>query len=684
MGEIPDRGPLSRPRPTSLGAPAEEPGLSPFTGWARAHWEWAADLLLEGVRPFASPARALIRLPAGRPSAHGELSDGLEGFARTFLLAAFRLGGSGDTAPGDLAQRYADGLLAGMDPASGEAWPRIERHSQALVEAASIAVALFETRPWIWDELPETARQRLAGWLGQARGRSCYPNNWRLFPVVVHAFLKSVGAPYRQDEIDRNLDWVDRLHRGDGWYSDGRGERFDHYTAWAFHYDTALWCRLDGDRSDPARAAAHRARLGRFLEDYCHLFAADGAPLHHGRSLVYRFAAAAPFWAGALAGATPLAPGETRRLASGVLRHFLERGAVRDGVLTMGWHGEFLPMAQRYSGAASPYWASRAFLGLLLAPDHAVWTAREEPLPVERDDFRRAMPAPGFLAWGTRADGIVRVASHRSDAYPFLGRRAADPHYRKLAYSTHTAPEIADADTDSQISLLRGGEALGGRARFRLVAAADRFAASAHHPRELRTRRRLPARLERLLPGRAERVETVSVVLGAAELRIHYVRAGGNWLVRDGGFAVAGVEPPEVDAGDGWCHARRSDGLASLVVALHGFDQAGSQRLEGANAFGRYSAAPFLLAEHPGGDAVYASLVLLSGVPAEPDAARAEVAALEVERRRVLVTGRDGERLLVQLGRPERLDVRLGGVRVTGRVRYARVSPDGSTFVLPA
>ncbi|MFC6533184.1 DUF2264 domain-containing protein [Nonomuraea rubra] len=39
--------------------------------------------------------------------------------------------------------------------------------------------------------------------------------------------------------------------------------------------------------------------------------------LYHGRSLTYRFASAAPLFAGALAGATPLTPGQTRRLASG-------------------------------------------------------------------------------------------------------------------------------------------------------------------------------------------------------------------------------------------------------------------------------------------------------------------------------------------------------------------------------
>ncbi|MYV67598.1 DUF2264 domain-containing protein, partial [Streptomyces sp. SID2131] len=73
--------------------PPEDRALSPYTGWTRAHWEAAADRLLLGVRPFASPRHGLIGLPGPRPSWSGPRSDGLEGWARTFLLAALRVAG---------------------------------------------------------------------------------------------------------------------------------------------------------------------------------------------------------------------------------------------------------------------------------------------------------------------------------------------------------------------------------------------------------------------------------------------------------------------------------------------------------------------------------------------------------------------------------------------------------------
>ena len=86
-----------------------DPRLSPYTGWTRAHWEATADRMLLAVRPYASPGNALVSLP-GPASRSGAWSDGLEGFARTFLLAAFRLAGDGGRDPHGLAGWYAAGL----------------------------------------------------------------------------------------------------------------------------------------------------------------------------------------------------------------------------------------------------------------------------------------------------------------------------------------------------------------------------------------------------------------------------------------------------------------------------------------------------------------------------------------------------------------------------------------------
>ncbi|MEV6946416.1 DUF2264 domain-containing protein [Streptomyces sp. NPDC051172] len=478
--------------------PAEDRTVSPHTGCTRAHWEAAADALLTAVEPYAAQGGALYHLPGDRTSWSGRLSDGLEGYARTLLAAAFR---RDETA----LQRYADGLAAGV----AGVWPRIEDRSQPLVEAASIALALRLTRPLLWDRLDDGVRQRAAAWLGDALTAEAWPCNWELFPVTVGGFLAEVGyeTAASRKAIDRGLERIEAWYVGDGWYTDGDGRKFDYYNGWAMHLYPVLHAWL---AQDTALLDLYGGRLSRHLEDYARLFGGDGAPMHQGRSLTYRFATTAPLWLGALTGHTPLPPGETRRLASGALKYFLERGALDSrGLLTLGWHGPAPAVLQGYSGPASPYWASKGFLGLLLPPDHPVWTATEEPGPAERSDALTPIAAPNWLLQSTRSDGVVRLHNHGSEDVRY------DPYYTRLAYSTVTEPassydnSVVVGDDPSRTGIEPLGVGAG-------------WVASRH------------------TAGGGARVTSVVLARGAVEVRAHLVAgAAPGTAVRVTGWAAA-------------------------------------------------------------------------------------------------------------------------------------------------
>ncbi|NRQ35578.1 DUF2264 domain-containing protein [Nonomuraea sp. NN258] len=606
-----------------MSLPPTDRVLSPRTGWTRAHWESFTDHLLDSVVPYASPGFAQYRLP-GRASWSGVTLDGLEGFARTFLAASFRIAGAEGRAPEELISRYASGLAAGTDPGSGEAWPALTDCSQQLVEAAAIAVGLHESRPWLWDRLPDQVRERVVDWLGGFTGKRTWDNNWMLFQTVTEEFVKSVGGPYEQAEIERGLDRIEDWYAGDGWYTDGDGRNFDYYGGWALHFYPLLWTRMSGDKE---RAEVYRQRLTDFLQTYQHFFGADGAPVHQGRSLCYRFASLAPIWMGALFDATPLSPGRTRRLASGVVRHFAERGVPdRRGLLSLGWYDTFLPATQPYSGPASPYWASKGLLGLLLPAEHPVWTDREAPLAVEEGDVTAAIPAAGFLLHGTRHDGVMRLLNHGSDH----GAPPDDPHYAKLAYSSRTGPEAAEhawaRDVDNHLALLGPGGVPSRRTAVEPLACAGDTASSRYET-----------------AGGAT-VTSTSVVRGAWEIRVHEITGatdGGE--AREGGYAVADASPPAVAAGVGWALARRADGLTSAVVGLHGWRESGVERDVESNAFGPHSAVPCLRAGEPG---LHVSLVVLSGDAVHPAALRDAVTA-EVADDSVTVRFPDGTRAVV-------------------------------------
>jgi hypothetical protein len=439
--------------------PGDDRDLSPYTGYTREHWEAAADGLVNAAWRWATPQGARLDLP-GPPSRSGVRSDGLEGYARTFLAAAFRIAGAKGEDPHGWLDRYASGLIAGTRTPGrddAESWPLILDHTvqgQPMVESASVALGLRLTRPWLWDRLDSDAQDRAEEWLRGSLRHAPAPNNWYLFPFTVAGFLDSVGRGDAETARARSraLELLETWYRGQGWYADGDGRAFDHYNGWALHLYPVLDAYLAGID------APQGPRLREHLESFSLLFGADGAPIHFGRSLTYRFAAGAAVAVGAVSGHTPLTPGTSRRLLSGALRYFLDKND--DDVLSLGWHGPHAATLQEYSGPGSPYWASKAFVCLLAPPDHSLWTSVEEPSPSEGPDRILALPATGLLIQTTQADGIVRLHNHGSDhVRPQEGKLAAedDPHYGRQAYSTRTGPTSRTNAPDNHVCVVLDG-----------------------------------------------------------------------------------------------------------------------------------------------------------------------------------------------------------------------------------
>ncbi|WP_327257022.1 DUF2264 domain-containing protein [Streptomyces sp. NBC_01244] len=593
---------------TLPGLPREDRVLSPYTGYTRAHWEAVADGLLRAAWRWATPQGALLDLP-GPPSASGVRSDGLEGYARTFLAAAFRVSGAGGEDPYGWLDRYADGLAAGTRTPGrddAESWPVIrDLHAggQPMVESASVALGLRLTRPWLWDRLDSAVQDRTEDWLRGALRHVPAPNNWYLFPYTVAGFLESVGRGDAETARARSraLDLLEGWYAGQGWYADGEGRAFDHYNGWALHLYPVLDGHLDAspDRSGRAdRPAPHGDRLRAHLDGFSLLFGADGAPMHFGRSLTYRFAAASAVGLGAVTGHTPLTPGTSRRLISGSLRYFLDRGAVgADGLLGLGWHGPHGATLQNYSGPASPYWASKAFVCLLAPAAHPLWTATEEPAPSEGPDQVLALPAPGLLIQTTRADGIVRLHNHGSDHVGPDQPEAArdeDPLYSRQAYSTRSGPTAGANTPDNHLAVAVAG-ARSVRRRIHPLGTGQGngwgWAASWHRP---------------VFPGGAPtvpglRVESVTFVRGRHELRVHRVQgAPYGARVEQTGWATGPEEP-----------------LRSELHPVHGWEVREEARAPAGTAFTRWASVPRLTAgaEHTG---LYAALVELTGT-GEPD-----------------------------------------------------------------
>ncbi|MDT0543721.1 DUF2264 domain-containing protein [Streptomyces lonegramiae] len=641
----------------------------------RAHWERTADQLLLAVRPYATHEHALIDLP-GVPSVNGAHSDGLEGFARTFLLAGFRLAGGGGNDPHDIAGWYAQGLAAGTDPENPERWPTFTECNQAKVEAASIALALHETRPLIWDRLDDQVRQRVLDWLAPMVGDPMPGNNWIWFQGITEAFARTVGGQWRQQDLDRIIALTDGWYAGDGWYSDGltggAHRNFDHYNGWAMHLYPLWFCRILGDAAPGGLLDRYRARLHRFLADQRLLIGANGSPLIQGRSLTYRHAALASLWTGALFDATPLAPGETRALANRMLHHFTDHGAMDErGLLTLGWHRPYRGILQAYSGPASPYWASKGFIGLALPPDHPVWTEDEAQLAIDQGNVTRALPAPGWLVSGTAADGVVRVVNHGGDHADPARPHADDPCYARFAYSTHTAPETpgdptagpgACADTgplDNAVVLLDAAGRASHRRPATRISMAGATAVSrsrAHWPQDATWDPFGGPDTPYVL---GPWVTVGSALRGSIEVRaVRVDPAAGDeptgHVLRIGGWSLA-VDPQGAPCAAQGATARVAgvDGLVSSLIGAHGLSAASVVPGADSNALGAASATPVVRTDGPAAHGtLHVALVHLGG--SDPDSlprvtTRAEGTTLVAD-----VTWADGARDAIRLPAAEK------------------------------
>lgn len=359
-----------------------------------------ADLMLPGAADLPM---------IGQASNHGTQADRLETFARPCLWASHWLAAEpveGETLSREtMAEWFRQGLVHGTDPAHPAYWGPTTNYHQHTVEMGALVLALEKAAKWLWEPLSGSERARVADWMGSVRGVGLHRNNHLFFGVLPLSFLLKHGYGWAGDRtcILRWMDIMEGMHLGGGWFVDGMNESIDHYNAYAFHYYGLWWGMLYGEM-DRARAQRWQMWTREFLPDYAHFFAVSGEPVPFGRSLTYRFAATAPFALAEKCGISPLASGLSRRLCSRNLRFFVDRNIRQSqGVLNLGWTDEFPAITEAYSCAGSTYWAAKGLAPLLLPPDHAFWTADEEPVPAE-EDFSRAIPRIGMVVRSHRGD----------------------------------------------------------------------------------------------------------------------------------------------------------------------------------------------------------------------------------------------------------------------------------------
>ncbi|MCH6256523.1 DUF2264 domain-containing protein [Puniceicoccaceae bacterium K14] len=400
----------------------------------------------ELVRPLVAlmePGESTLPM-IGPASDHDLMADELESFSRPCLLTALWLQSTPVPTDRDaigldreeVAKWVRDALVLGTNPESPKFWGHLRNYHQHGVEMAIITLSLEVAKEQLWEPLTESEKQQIADWLKSMRGSARYWNNHLFFGVLTLEFLRNNGFEEPEDAalLDYMFRQLETMHQGGGWFIDGSNQSFDHYNAYAFH-TYGMWWALKYGHNNPERTKRWLAWSKAFVKDYAHFFAASGQHIAYGRSITYRFNALGVFGLAAKHELDSIPYGEMRRICRKNLEFFMSHPITQEqGCLSLGWTDEFPEMVEPYSCAASPYWASKGLMMMMLPPSHPFWTEDEKPYPAERGDFVHAIKAPGFVLRGI--DGEIELLNAGSNISLGNVRRYGSANWGRVSYRT--------------------------------------------------------------------------------------------------------------------------------------------------------------------------------------------------------------------------------------------------------
>lgn len=548
--------------------------VSPYTGWTRAHWEYIFARMTYGyarrVERSGSPARVLY--PDDRRGLPDSV-DAIESFAR--IASAWGAWLRNPANPAvihfenheiNLESLLRGALLDGTNPSNPYTyWGDIGHMDQRIVESADIALAVWMSRERVFCKMTLAEQAQVMNWLAQVDNKGTYTDNWILFTAMTQAVRLHLGFPSPEGELDNRLMQIGEFYRGDGWYVDGPTDEFELYNAWMFGWHYLLWMWIDGDRRpDHRQQVLERGRS--FIAGFLHFFGANGSFPAWGRSIVYRFAALAPFSVGHFLRIAPEDPGLLRRLSSGCIRYFYDHGLFdpEEHFVRQGYHGDFPPAGEAYISPGSPYWCCHGLFALTFDRDDPFWTAVESPLPVERKDFELVLPAPGFVVSGCRETGQVLLLNSRSGQEHDAPRHNYTSKYGKLAYSTHlpfnVLPVRASYAPDAMISLTADGKTFGHRTHTRTGAAAPGF---------------IWTKFDETINDEPQPIWVGVLLSGDIQIRLTVIRPTYPVMAFESPGTLGCEEPTKIrrrsDDRAGWEYAE-AEGRATGIQRLFGYD----------------------------------------------------------------------------------------------------------------
>ncbi|MBI1341867.1 MAG: DUF2264 domain-containing protein [Terrimonas sp.] len=256
---------------------------------------------------------------------------------------------------------------------------------QPLVDASFLALGLIRA-PWVWDHLPEAARQNLVAAFLLTRGTLAHYNNWILFAAMIETFFYKYGLPYDGARIDFAVnEFARHWYTGDGMFSDGMQFHLDYYNSFVIQpYLSAILENMDPQNH---RYDFFLSPFKKIRERYAvlqeRLINADGSFPVLGRSITYRGGVFHHLADMSYRKSLPdgILPSQVRSALTAVLRKTLDGVSVFDknGWLAIGLSGSQPSLGEGYITTGSLYLCAEIFLPLGLPDTDPFWSAPAAP-----------------------------------------------------------------------------------------------------------------------------------------------------------------------------------------------------------------------------------------------------------------------------------------------------------------
>jgi hypothetical protein len=284
----------------------------------------------------------------------------------------------------DYASRARQAIARAVDPAS-PGFLNFTRERQPLVDAAFLAQGFVRASHTLCNAIEPATRRHAIDALQSTRAITPGFNNWLLFPAMIEAGLKVLGAPWDRARVDYAVHQHEQWYKGDGAYGDGPAFHWDYYNSFVIHpmlVDVLATCGGESPAWDEI-AVRVDARARRYAAIQERLIAADGSFPAMGRSIAYRSGAFHLLAQSALRHALPagVSPAQVRGALTAALRRTLDAPETFDagGWLRIGLCGHQPGIGEPYISTGSLYLCSVGLLPLGLPPADPFWSAPPEP-----------------------------------------------------------------------------------------------------------------------------------------------------------------------------------------------------------------------------------------------------------------------------------------------------------------